>query len=243
MLVALSVSSDMVRAMARLDAASRGQIPYAGSLAVNALARQAIADLKAEMQRVFDRPTPWTLNAFYWTKATKREPTAEIRARDFAGKGTPAWKYLTPEAFGGERRMKRFERALEAKLGSGFAVPGRGAVLNQYGNIGQGEIVRLLSALGAFAETGYIANRRARGAGRGRRQGTYFVAHARDGGEILGIYKVVSSGHVEPVLIFPRRAPSYRKRFPYRETAEASFAKHHEQAFAAALQTALETAR
>lgn len=243
MLFALSVSADAARAEARLDALQRRQIPYAASLAVNHLARQAVDDLKAEMARVFDRPTPYTLNAFYWTKATKRDATAEIRAKDFAGKGTPGWKYLAPEVFGGSRRMKRFERALEAKFGSAFAVPGCGAALNQYGNISQGEINKLLSALGAFAETGYLANRRARARGRARRQQTYFLAHSKNDGTPLGIYRVVSSGHVEPVLIFPRRPPSYAKRLPYREAVEASFKKNELAFFDDALRTALDTAK
>lgn len=241
MLVALSVSSDMARAMSRLDSVGRGQIPYAGSVAVNRLAKQAIVDLKAEMQRAFDRPTSWTLNAFYWTKATKRAPTAEIRAKDFAGKGTPAWKYLTPEVFGGTRRMKRFERALEAKLGTGQSVPGEGATLNQYGNLSEATVNKILSALGAFRENGYLANRRARGSGRGRRQETFFLGHAGRNG-MMGIYRVVSSGHVEPVLIFPARAPNYRKRLPYRETVEGSFKKNEAAFFEQALKDAIATA-
>lgn len=240
MLFALSVSSDMARAQATLTRLDRKQIPFAGSQAVNRLARQAIDDLKTEMKTVFDRPTPFTLNAFMWTKANRRDPSAEIRARDFAGKGTPGWKYLTPEVFGGSRRMKRFERALEAKFGAGFTVPGSGAALNQYGNISQADINKILSALGAFPETGYLANRRAKGARRG--QGTYFLAHGRDG-QLLGIYKVVGSGQVEPVLIFPKRAPSYRKRFPYQETVADSFAKHREQFFSEALAAAIATSK
>lgn len=254
MLVALSVTSDMARAMARLDKAGRGQIPFAASQAVNRLARQAVADLKIEMAKVFSQPTPFTLNAFYWTKATRHEPTAEIRAKDFAGKGTPGWKYLTPEVFGGTRRMKRFERALEAKVGSTFSVPGSGAPLNQYGNISQGDINKILSALGAFGENGYNANRKgltARQRLARKKAGfadhythpQFFVAHAKSNGGLLGIYRIVSRGHVEPVLIFPKSAPSYRKRLPYRETIEASFKKNERTFFDEALADALATAR
>lgn len=244
----------MSRALARLDAMGRKQVPFAGSLAVNRLARQAVLDLQTEMSKVFDRPTPFTLGGFFWTKASKRDPSAEIRAKDFAGKGTPAWKYLTPEVFGGSRRMKRFERALQARFGSGFTVPGAGAPLDQFGNISEGDINKLLSALGAFAEGGYRANRGALTARqkRGRKKNgfadayvkpQFFVAHARADGALLGIYRVVSRGHVEPVLIFPKRAPNYRKRLPYREAVEASFKKNEQAFFAEALDEALRTAR
>jgi hypothetical protein len=242
MLFVLSVKSTAAEVGARLDTLDRKQIPFASSLAVNALARQALFEIQRAMQASFDRPTPYTLRGFKWTKATKSSPEAMIEARDFAGKGTPAWKYLTPEVFGGTRRMKRFERALEAKAGSGFTVPGRGAQLNAYGNMG--EINKILSALGAFAENGYVANRTRRSRQRqGRRAGNYFIAHSHDGGALLGVYKVVGSGHVEPVLIFTRRAPSYAKRLPYRETAEASFKRNARAYFDVALAQAIATAR
>jgi len=242
-LFVLSVRSNVREIEGKLDDLGRKQLPFAASQAVNRLAPQAIADLKIEMSRVFDRPTPYTLNAFAWKKATKRSMSAEIFARDFAGKGTPGWKYLTPEVFGGARAMKRFERALGAKFGSGQSVPGRGADLNQYGNISQGQIEKLLTALGAADTTaGHRSNRRGRGRGARRRE-TYFVAHSKQDGSILGIYKVVSAGHVEPVLIFPKRAPSYRKRFPYRETAEKSFATNKDAYFTQALKDAIATAK
>src|SRR5436305_829724 len=132
-LFVLSVRSNVREIEGKLDDLGKRQLPFAASQAINALARQAIADLKTEMGKVFDRPTPFTLNAFAWKKATKRSQSAEIFARDFAGKGTPGWKYLTPEVFGGTRNMKRFERALGAHIGSGQSVPGRGADLNHYG--------------------------------------------------------------------------------------------------------------
>jgi hypothetical protein len=242
-LFVLSVRANAREAEAKLDALGRKQIPFAASQAVNRLARQALADLKSEMARVFDRPTPFTLNAFAWKKSTKRSLSAEIFAREFAGKGTPGWKYLTPEVFGGSRALKRFERALKGKIGSGFAVPGHGAPLNAFGNMSPGQIEKILSALGAAeGRSGYRANRRGRGKGL-RRDEKYFIAHSKQDGSILGIYKVVSAGKVEPVLIFPRRAPSYRKRFPFHETVEKSFAANREAAFTQALAEAIATAK
>ena len=243
-IAAIVVKSDLERLSRDFGQLGREQLPFAYSQTINRLARQAVADLRAEMEKVFDRPTPWALNAFYARLGTKKKPIAEIRTREFAGKGTPAWKYLTPEVFGGARRMKRFERALSAKFQTGMTVPGSGASLDQYGNISEADINRILSALGAFAENGYLANRarKPRGA-RARRQQTFFLAHTRKDGTPLGIYKVVSAGHVEPVLIFPRRAPSYRIRFRYAQVIDASVKAHLDLFAREELQKAIDTAR
>lgn len=239
--LALSIKSNLREVENSLDGLARQQLPFAASQAVNRLARQAIEDLKTEMKKVFDRPTPYALNAFYWTKATKRSLAAEIRAKDGFGKGTPAWKFLGPEVFGGTRRMKRFERALEAHGLGGFTVPGRGARLNQYGNISQGQIEQILSALGVEPVG---SNRTARSARRkGRKLETYFIAHAKSDGSLLGIYKIVGSGHVEPVLVFTRRALSYSERFPFRETVRASFSRNRDRMFSEALADAIATAK
>src|ERR1700679_188410 len=113
-LFAFSIRSDANALSRTLTKLEREQLPFAQSQTANRLARQGIADLKDKEKEGFDRPTAYALNAFYWPKASKRSPTAEIRAKDFAGKGTPAWKFLDPEVFGGTRRMKRFELALQA---------------------------------------------------------------------------------------------------------------------------------
>lgn len=225
-LVPISIFANVRQLERSLSQVEREQIPFAQAQAATKLARAALIAVKDAMRKDFDRPTPYTLRAFYVKPAFKRDPSAEIRAREFAGKGTPGWKYLAPEAFGGSRRQKRFERALEAALGtSDFTVPGRGAKLNAYGNISQGNVEQILSALGA-AETkgGYRANRTARSAKRNkRRQDTYFIGHSKRDGR-TAIYRVVSSGRVEPVLVFTAHPPSYTPRLPYVETVQRSVA-------------------
>lgn len=234
------------RALSRqLSALENEQLPFAARKTANRLAVQGIADLKAKEPEVFDRPTPYAQNAWRYKQATGRsDPTAQILAKDFGGKGTPAWKFLDPEVFGGERRMKRFELALAGKFGTGFAVPGRGTTLDRYGNMSRGDVVKMLSALGAFGEQGYMANRTAHSKARsGRRQQTYFLAHSKEDGTPLGIYRVVSAGKVEPVLIFTHRAPNYSKRFPYAATAEQTVERNATTFLSEELGKALATAR
>jgi hypothetical protein len=224
-LLALSIKADARVLQRKLDDLGRKQIPFGASQTMNRLARQVVdVDLPKKMDAVFDRPTPWVKRGFAWKKSTARSLTATIFARDFAGKGNPAWKSLGPEVFGGTRKMKRFERALLATLGEGgFAALGSGARLNQYGNISQGTIEQILSAVGAAEQhAGFTANRTQRSSKR-RKQETFFLAHSDRNGKALGIWKVVGSGKVAPILVFSAKSPRYSKRLPYLETAQASF--------------------
>jgi hypothetical protein len=250
-LVAFSIASN-ARALERtLNDLEKKNLPFAASQAVNRLARQAMLDMQAKMAEVFDRPTPYTLNAFYWKKATRRSLTAEFYAKDFAGKGTPGWKYLSPETFGGTRRMKRFERALEARFGTGFATPGRGASLDQYGNLSSADVNRILSALGAFGEQGYRANRKelsARQAGArgdfGRyKKAQYFLGSVGHDGSMQAIYQIVGTGQVVPILVFPTKRPTYRARLPYHRTVAQTMQAHAPAFLAEEVQKAVATSK
>ncbi|WAR46954.1 hypothetical protein [Methylomonas rapida] len=120
----------------------RSQIPFATSLAINRTADLVRKAIVAEMKRVFDRPTPFTLNSLYvspsnkdkleavvWLKdgndVVKAGPYATMtkdgvnwsryQPKDIAKSGnvgTPATKYLGPEIFGGQRNARNSERRL-----------------------------------------------------------------------------------------------------------------------------------
>jgi hypothetical protein len=185
------------------------------------------------MEEVFDRPKPFTLRGFYARHGTKRDPHGEILARSFAGKGTPAGKYLLPEALGGARHLKRFEKALGFKTGEvEFTIPGRGAPLDQYGNITQGQINKIVAALSGNGRSG-----------RTKRGETYFVAHSKTDGTLLGIWKVVSTGHVIPVLIFTKTAPTYKVRFRFGTVVMDSVKKNSTRVFDEELRKAIATAK
>lgn len=226
----VSIKDDFIRARAKLSDLDQRQIPFAASQAANRLAKIGLADVQAEMQRVFDRPKPFTIRGFYARLGTKRDPHGEILARSYASKGTPAGKYLLPETLGGERHLKRFERALGFKTGEvEFTIPGRAAPLDQYGNITQGQINKILAALGQGGKT--------------RKGETYFLAHSKKDGSLLGVWKVMSTGHVEPVLIFSKTAPTYNVRFRFGSVVMTSVKKNSAQVFDEELRKAIATAR
>lgn len=239
----VSIKDDFVRAQLKVADLHKNQIPFAASQAANRLAKIGLDDVRKEMETVFDRPKQFTLRGFYARFGTKRNPHGEILARDYAGKGTPAGKYLLPETLGGARNLKRFERALGFKTGEArFTIPGKAAPLDQYGNITQGQINKMLSALGAAEHhAGYSANSRT--PGRTKRGETYFLAHSQQDGRLLGIWKVVSTGHVEPVLLFTKTAPTYRVRFRFGSVVMESVSKHSGKVFDEELRKAIATAK
>jgi hypothetical protein len=205
----------------QLSALERDQLPYATARALTNTALAAKAALRQEMVRVFDRPTPFTLNSLFVTPASKRKLEAVVLAKDLDNKGGGSARLRTaPQIRGGQRDWKRFEGALRRAglLGNDEqAVPGQAATLDAYGNMSRGQIVQILAWFQAFAESGYKANTTAAGrkkaaAGTRRRQG-YRYFYKRDG-KGRGIYKATrfaTGSAIQPVLMFVRRA-QYRPR-------------------------------
>src|SRR5262245_39031822 len=114
-MIRLDVRSNIKQLTQGLTQVQREQVPFATALALTRTAQVMQAAQITEMQRVFDRPTPFTLNALFVSPATKRRLEASVYFKDFAPKGTPAGKYLRPQIMGGGRNLKRMERLLQGK--------------------------------------------------------------------------------------------------------------------------------
>lgn len=204
------------------------QLPYAVSRAINDCLTEIKSKEIEEMKRVFDRPTPYTLNSLYTKWSNKTNLTGIIGTKDTGSRDTPAAKFLGPAIFAGERGSKRFENALRAVgvLPAGmFIQPGRGAKIDSYGNISRGQINQILSYFRAFREAGYKANiteqRRLR-LKRGTKKTVgyeYFVGRPGGGTLPLGIWHRTRTGQLTLVFLFSNQ-PVYRKRFQFYEVAE-----------------------
>lgn len=132
-----------------LDYLTVRDVPFAASLALNKTAQRVKADLRGEMERIFDRPTAFTLNALQMKPSTKTDLKAEIGL-----KTSPDWgqHYLRPQVYGGARRHTRFEGALRHAgilPADKWAVPAKGFPLDSAGNLSRGIRMQILSALGA----------------------------------------------------------------------------------------------
>ncbi len=243
----INVRSNMAAVVARFRDAPR-QMRYATARALTYTAQDVKAAQVAEMGRVFDRPTPWTLNSVFVRPATKANLSAIVWLKDQASKGTPAEKYLAAQIEGGPRRMKGFERALmrAGLLPTGWmAVPGSAAKLDSYGNMSSGQIVQILSAMKAFGEQGYSANRTAVSIKRrGKKLPQFFVGRPGGGGLPRGVWQRLTFAHgskIKPVVIFVR-GPRYRPIYRFYEVSERTISRvfpgHMERAAAEAMATA-----
>lgn len=231
--IEFNVRDELSRALAQFTQLRTRDLPFVCATAINMTMKQVKADMRSEMERIFDAPTPFTLNSLQtYPFATKEELTAVLRFRDFAGKGTPAGKYLAPEIYGGARRQKSFEKALSnaGLLPAGmFAVPAKpggpaneGAPLDQYGNIKGSYLNRMLSYLRANRDS--TQNRSQTSKRRRSRAAQWFVINTEGKGLPMGIYE--RKAGVAHMVIKYVRAPMYPVRFKFGEVAQASAAKH-----------------
>lgn len=205
----------------------KGKAPIVLAKSLTLTAKVVRDGLKDEMMRVFDRPNPWTLNSLRLKTATATDLQAAVNNKEFAGKGTPAYKYLYPQIFGGERSPKRFELALRHRgiLPSDmFVVPGKYCDLDVYGNMSAGQIRQILSYFGSAEITaGYMMNMTAKrkvrlAKGTKKKAGfIYLVNQKWNRGLAPGIYKRLTSGWHSPlfsIMIFVRK-PHYEPRFDF----------------------------
>lgn len=215
------------------------QIPYAIANGINAVARLVKEAERQEMISVFKSPTPYTLNSLRLTPAkAPRSIVATVFFKDppnLSQKG----HYLLPQVEGGARPLKPYEMGLGGK----FTTPGKGLKLDQYGNLGRGQLTKIMSQSGSFRESGNKMNRtrkggkvgdmfmlkerrgkllpgiyeRTMGSDTGARIGRYLLARSLGAkkSELNKATKALVPRGIKPVLIFPDSAPSYTKRFDF----------------------------
>ncbi len=254
----------------KLNSLPQKQIPFAIALALTRTAQDVKQAEYMEMQKVFDRPTPWTLRSLYIKPATKQNLEALVGFKDTSSNRVTTLPFLPPEIHGGERQMKRFEELLN-RIGilpyGMYVTPGSGCPMDQYGNIPRSLIIQILSYFKAFLEQGHFANitekRKAKLAvGSKKKRGyRYFVSYGKGtakGRELLrsfpkseqgplrtqhlapGIYQASSA--IKPIFMFVRK-PAYRPRFHFYELAKSITQKKFIPNLSIAIHEAKETAR
>jgi hypothetical protein len=225
----IDVKTDIAEALKKLYKLDARQFPFVVALAMNRTMKMVKADLRTEMQRVFDKPTPFTLNSMRIIAATKDKLESQVNP-SFASQtsGTPANSVLQAEIYGGKRALKSHERKLQQVgiLPSGmYAVPGADAPKDAYGNVPGSYIAQMLTALINNPES-YQAPMAAR-----KRKGAPLVFFAvtqqnqRANGRLpLGVYQR-SGSKIKYVMVFVK-APTYRKRFDFYALAERKAAQY-----------------
>lgn len=247
----ISVKDDMQRVLRQLDNFDRRQAPFVIAKALTATARDAKSDLVAILPRVFDNPTPYTMNSIYTQTATKQKLESVVGIKSQGSGGTPAAKYLQPGITGGQRRIKRIERFLTGKgiLPTGMAVvPARDAQLDAYGNVRRADYGRIISRLNkqsAAATSGRKTRRTKTGSG-----GQLFVniqgsSKGNNKNLASGIWERTSFARgsaIKPLLLFVE-IPRYRARFDFTGTVAKTVRSNFQQRLNEALQYAIATTR
>jgi len=205
--------------------APRALLPYAASSALTRTAVHAArVALPAQMRRVFDSPTPWTLNALRTEPARKES----LRARVLV-KNTPSGQRLAQERFllaqerGGARGQKRMERAFSAlgALSAGqWAMPAAGMQRDAHGNVRGSDVRGVLAAV--------------RGKGGKWR---VFAGKPRGGKRSQGLWQRHGENkRLRPLFIFTGKAPVYGRRLDFAGTVREVAKERFAQEFSRALQ-------
>ncbi len=226
LVITFPVTSDLEATINRFARIAGDQMPFATAVALTRTAKAAKEEIERQLPSLIDNPTPYTMRGFRLYPATKRKLLAEVDFRVAMGRGTQGRDYLAPLVYGGERKLKAFERSLQrvGLLPTGMAaMPGHAAKLDAHGNMSRGQIVQILSYFKAFGEQGYRANitdkrKKAMAEGRDKRSGprgiSYFVGKPNGGRHPTGIWQKTDFGRelgsaVKPIIIFINK-PSYR---------------------------------
>ncbi len=264
----ISVESNIGAAVAMLKDLDKRQVPFATAYALTQTAKAAQKEVQREIARVFDRPTRFTSGAVWVKPATKSRLYAVVNIQDVVrGSDNRPVDWLDAEIRGGPRRMKGFERLLQAKgaMPKGwFAVPTKAIKLDAYGNVSAGTINQILSQLQARNEFNTdknekrtTAQRRNSKAYRGRKVLSRFFAvmpgQARSAHLTPGIWERVNAGRfvgplqsahgsIRPVFIYVARAPRYKQRLKFykivTDTVEAQVRLQFRRGMALAARTA-----
>lgn len=249
---------------AKMTDLEKHQMPFALKNALNKTAEAVKEAEVRQMSSSLDRPTRWALKGMYVQHATKSSLSAMVKFKDDKdrdwGRGTPAAKFMEPQVSGGKRNIKGFESSLRWAyvLPKGmYIAPGAACPLDAYGNIPHGLVMQILSYFKASERwLGHTSNLTDKGRAkllkgtRKTRGFEYIVSNGKGiGGRPQhlppGIYKKEVYTHgtrIRPIIMFVKE-PSYRKRFPFFETAQKVIDRNLKNNFNEAMSEAINTAR
>lgn len=212
----LRVSLDANPLRRQLTNLEQTQLPFAGAMALNDVAKDVMTHMRERMGLVFDRPTRFTLNAFRMERASKAKLEASVLLKD----PVRGRHFLKVEEAGGVRPQTGLEKALSQRLAyDGLiqsVVPAAAARRDAYGNWSPGERNQVLSALGAQLDKAANTTERSRKRNKGR--ANYFVPKT---GLSPGVYRRDAPGAAPvKVLNFSESGATYTPRLNFERSAE-----------------------
>lgn len=205
------------------------QINFAASKALNATAKKVSEAMPAEIDRAIDKPTPFTRRGVRVLKyANKANLSATVGFMEAQA------RYMKWAIEGGTRPAD----ARGVRLPSAIQV-------NEFGNIPRGVIKQLIAVANKERKLGRVKDRRI--AVSNKVELFYGDPTDASGKEYpRGIYKRVTANgrnQLIPIVVFPKTAVKYKKRFDFFGKVRAVVAKEWSVQFNAALADALRSAR
>lgn len=138
-----------------LQRLSKGGIKRATNNAVNFTLFDTRERVQERMQRVFDRPTKFTLKGVLVDKSKQSTLQGRLFLRDEASQGNAPAEYLRWQIRGGQREHTRVEGTLRRQnvIGAGqYIVPGPDVPRDKHGNVRRGTYQQMLAGLQAFTD-------------------------------------------------------------------------------------------
>ena len=201
------------------------QVEFAASKALNATGKAVADAMPAEIEKVIDRPTPFTkrgVRVLRYANKGKLETTV--------GFATAQARYMRWQIEGGTRNPGP----------AGLKIP---AAINvdAFGNIPKGMIAKLIAVA---RKEGKLAKATARRVKVSNKVELFYGDPKDQTGKPWprGIYKV-TNGQLIPLVIFPVTAASYRPRLDFPRIAERIVNREWPRQFEIAMANALSTAR
>lgn len=229
MTFSLSIRSNLRDVQRSLSALERKQLPFAMAKTLTGLGKLVQVAEQNGLRSVFDRPTPFTVNAVGVRAARKKDLTAIVYVRDIAA------SYLEPFEFGGNHKM----------IGSGrtWLNPKNGVALNKYGNLSRNKLNQLKARPDVFVgkvktKSGEVID------------GVWQRPHIRDVQKLRGMSRkhgqvnslTNTTGRLKLLLRFGDPMP-VRQHLGYRSRAKAVVAAGAEVEWRRALAEAMRSAR
>ncbi|SHJ68737.1 hypothetical protein SAMN02745194_03121 [Roseomonas rosea] len=126
------VKADFEPVTRGLDDLAKRQVPFATARALTSVAQTAAVANRRALPSVFDRPTPFTMNAFGVQAARKGKPVARVFVKDKQA------EYLKLQETGGTRQPERSRQGGTGK-GQAIVIP-RAIKRNAFGNMARGAL-------------------------------------------------------------------------------------------------------
>jgi hypothetical protein len=254
-MISFTMKADTDKLQRKLNNLVNAQMPYATSLAINETLKTLEKYNKALMGKAFDRPTKFTMNAFYVQFSNKRTLMGALRRKQMV----VGRHYLEVQDAGGQRPMKGFEKNFVMKLAYRGLIhgvmPTENSPLDSHGNMTMAFINRVSSQLGVQRDSAQNKPYQSKTkTGRRSTATRYFVPDpdhplAQRGGP--GVYSTKqdalgskrTGSRVTKLLNFAQAKPVYKKRTDFDNNMRKAAANLMPKKMKQGIRRALATAR